>query len=331
MSRRRPAFVAGAIIVIVLAVVLIAIFALNRGNGTKTAKVARGSLEATIETVGQLEARDPIAVHSTLSGTVKLVAVQPGDTVQTGDVLVQIDRAPFDAAVQQAQKQLENAETALNLAEMQAGSNPTPQQTATKLQADQNVTAAHLELQHAQDQIAQTLILAPSDGTIVDVQTAGGTPVGQGTTVVNMANLSDLKLLVDIDEIDVPHVTSGMTATFRLDAYPGTSISGTLTNVSPIAKTSGGTTTFPATVTFKTPDGLLLRPGMNANVSIQTAVRKNVLLIPQSALRTVGKRTFVTVVNNGNQSEREIQIGLSSGGQVEVASGLNEGDTVVLH
>jgi RND family efflux transporter MFP subunit len=331
MNRRRPILVAGAIVIIVAAIAVIAFFLINHGTSARTTKVTRGSLEATIETVGQLQARDPVAVHSTLNGTVKLVAVKPGDVVQSGDVLVEIDRTPFDAAVQQAESQLANAETALNLAEMQAGSTPTAQQTATKLQADENVAAAKRELQQAQSQIASTLILAPANGTIIDVQTAAGTPVGQGTTVVNMADLSDLTLSVDIDEIDIPHVTKGMTATFRLDAYPGTTISGTLSDVSPIAQTSGGMTTFPATVTFKAPNGVVLRPGMNANVSIETAVRNNVLLIPQSALRTVGQRTFVTVVTNGKQTDREIQIGLSSGGEVEVASGLNEGDTVVLH
>lgn len=330
MSRRRSALVA-AIIIVLLVIVLIAYFVVGRGSSARTATVTRGSLEATIETVGQLEATNPIAVHSTLNDTVTLVAVSPGDSVKAGDVLVQLDRNPYDDAVQSAQKALENAESTLNLAQLQAGDNPNDEQRAAVLRAAQNLDAAHQELQRAEEQIAKTLILAPSDGTIVDVKTAAGTPIGQGSVAVDMANLNDLSLSVDIDEIDIPHVNSGMTATFRLDAYPGTEIKGTLTDVSPIAKTSGGTTTFPATVSFTAPDGLTLRPGMNANVSVQTAVRSNVLLIPQSALRTVGKRTFVTVVHDGKQSEKEIQIGLSSGGQVEVASGLNEGDRVVVH
>jgi len=330
MSKRRSAL-AAAIIIVLIVIVLIVYGVFGRGSNSRTATVTRGSLEATIETVGQLQAKNPIAVHSSVNGTVKLVAVSPGDSVKAGDVLVQLDRAPFDDAVQAAQNELANAESALNLAQLQAGGNPSDEQRAAVLRAAQNLDAAHQELQRAEDQIAATLILAPSDGTIVDVQTAAGTPIGQGSVAVDMANLNDLSLSVDIDEIDVPHVTNGMTATFRLDAYPGTEIKGTLTDVSPIAKTSGGTTTFPATVTFKAPDGLVLRPGMNANVSIQTAVRSNVLLIPQSALRTVGKRTFVTVVHNGTQTDKEIQIGLSSGGQVEVASGLNEGERVVVH
>lgn len=319
------------IIVLFAVIAVVAYVVFGRGSNVHTATVTRGSLTATIETVGQLQAKNPIAVHSTVSGTVKLVAVSAGDSVKAGDVLVQIDRTPFDDAVQAAQKELANAESALNLAQSQAGDHPSNEQRASVLRAAQNLDAAHQELQRAEDQIAATLILAPVDGTIVDVQTAAGTPVGQGSVAVNMANLNDLSLSVDIDEIDIPHVTKGMSATFRLDAYPGTEVTGTVTDVSPIAKTSGGTTTFPATVTFKAPDGLILRPGMNANVSIQTAVRSNILLVPQSALRTVGKRTFVTVVRDGKQSEKEIQIGLSSGGQVEVASGLNEGDRVVVH
>ena len=330
MNRRRWLLTA-AVVVILGVVVFAVVYSISRNTNVRTAIVTRGSLAATIQTTGRLAAKNPVAVRSDVSGTVQTVAVSPGDPVKAGDVLVQLDRAPFDAAIQQAQKQLANAESALNLAETAAGNNPTPQQTADELQADQNVKAARQELASAQDQLTSSLILAPSDGTIIDVQTAKGAPLGQGSTVVDMANLSALNLSIDVDEIDFPHVSSGMKATFRLDAYPGTEISGTITNVSPVAQTSGGTTTFPATITFQTPDGLVLRPGMNANITIQTAVRQNVLLIPESALRTVGQRTFVTIVQSGNQVEREIQIGLRSNGMVEVASGLAEGERVVLH
>jgi len=199
------------------------------------------------------------------------------------------------------------------------------------LQASQNLDAAREELAKAQDALASSLILAPSDGTIVDVQTAPDAPVGQGTTVVDMANLSSLVLSTNVDEIDFPHVSDGMPASFRLDAYPGTQIDGTITDISPVAKTTGGTTTFPATISFTAPENLVLRPGMNANVSIKTAIRNNVLLVPESALRTVGNRTFVTLIRDGKQTEIEIQIGLRSNGQVEVASGLSEGEKVVLH
>lgn len=321
-----------ATIVVILGVIAAAgIYSVTRNGNVKTATVTRGTLAATIQTTGRLAAKDPVAVRSDVSGTVQTVAVSPGDSVQAGDVLVALDRAPFDAAIDRAQKQLANAESALNLAEIAAGTNPNPQQVSNKLQADQNVKAAQQELASAKDQLVSSLILAPTDGTVIDVQTANGAPVGQGATVVDIANLSILNLSIDVDEIDFPHVSAGMNARFRLDAYPGTEIDGTVTSVSPVATTSGGTTTFPATIAFQTPPALVLRPGMNANVTIQTALRQNVLLIPESALRTVGRRTFVTLDENGKQVEKEIQIGLRSNGMVEVAAGLTEGEKVVLH
>ena len=69
---------------------------------------------------------------------------------------------------------------------------------------------------------------------------------------------------------------------------------------------------------------------MNANVTIKAALRQNALLIPERALRTVGSRTFVTLITPDARQEREIQIGLRSHGQVEVASGLAEGDKILL-
>ncbi|MGA7672234.1 MAG: efflux RND transporter periplasmic adaptor subunit [Nitrolancea sp.] len=330
MNRRRW-LIAATLILVITAIAAGAVYVLTQNGNVRTATVQRGSLSATIQTTGRLAAKNPIAVRSNASGKVQTIAVSPGDSVKKGDVLAQLDRTPFDDAIDRAQKQLENAEAALNLAEVNAGSDPTPQQTADKLGAAQNLTAAKQELANARDQLANSLILAPVDGTIIDLQTARDTPLGQGSTVVDMANLSELNLSVDVDEVDFPHVQTGMSVTFRLDAYPGTEIDGTITNVSPVAQTSGGTTTFPATITFQTPKGMDLRPGMNANVTIKTAVRENVLLVPESALRTVGQRTFVTVLKNGKQSEVEIQIGLRSNGMVEIASGLSEGQKIVLH
>lgn len=327
-SRTRRALLALAALVIVVAVI-VTVALLNR-NPLRTAVVQRGSLEATIETVGRLIPRDPSAVRSSVSGIVALVAVSAGDTVQAGDVLVELEPGPFRAALQQAENQVTAAESALNAAEQQGGSNPTPAQLTARLQADQNLRDARKAVDDAQAALVNTLILSPISGTVLQVETANGAPVTQGTEVAQVANLQDVELRVDLDEIDLPHVSTGSRVSFTLDAYPGRQINGTLTQISPTAQTTGGTTTFEGTVAFAVPNQMLIRPGMNANVSIQTALRQNVLLIPESALRTVGQRTFVTVVTNGGTEEREIQVGLSSKGDVEVASGLREGERVVI-
>lgn len=318
------------VVTVVLIIAAVAIYRATRGS-SETVTVEPGSIEATIQTVGRLVPNNPIAVRSQTSGQVRLVAVSVGDTVQSGDVLVELERQPFEDAIQKAEQQLTHAEMTLNLAEQQAGPDPTPQQLADKLAAEQQVRNAKEALEAAQTALSQSLILAPNEGTVLQVQTTAGAPVQPGTEVIQMANLDDLALQIDLDEMDLPHVTPGMPVTFTLDAYPGMEINGTIRQISPTAETSGGTTTFRGTVDFNLPTDLVVRPGMNSDVSIKTAVRQNVLLIPESTLRTIGNRTFVTVrLPNGNEEEREIRVGLRSQGMVEVASGLEAGDQVVL-
>lgn len=317
--------VAAAVLIVVVALAIA-----TRGPGENTAVARLGTLEATVETVGRLVPTNPVVVRSALNGQVSLVAVEPGDTVQAGDVLVELDQEPFEDALRRAQQQLEMAETSLNLARMQGGDNPTPEQIAARLQAEQGVRDAQSAVNQAETALVNTLVLAPTDGTVLQVQTAALAPVGTGAELVQIANLADLTLQVDLDEIDLPHVEPGMPISFTLDAYPGREIDGTLDRIAPTAQTSGGTTTFRGTVSFTAPDDLKMRPGMNANVSIQTTLRSDVLLIPESALRTVGQRTFVTLVIDDDTEEREIQVGLRSQGQVEVAAGLEPGDRVVI-
>ncbi len=329
LRRRRAAIVVAlAAAVIALAVIVASV---TGSGGPETAVVRRGRLEVTIETTGHLTPRDPLVVHSPASAQAKLVAVSVGDVVQAGDVLVQLDPKPFQDAIDKAEDALRSAETALNLAEQQGGSNPSPQQLADRLAAEQRVRDARQARDAARQALANSLILSPESGTVIDLKVADGAPVASGAPIAEVADLSKLDLVVNLDEIDLPHVVVGAHASFTLDAYPGQEIEGTIARIAPSADTTGGTTTFPATVRFTPPPDIALRPGMNADVSIQTAARENVLLVPERALRTVGRRTFVTVQVDGRQEEREIQTGLRSGGMVEVVSGLAEGERVVLH
>ncbi|HLI52515.1 MAG TPA: efflux RND transporter periplasmic adaptor subunit [Thermomicrobiaceae bacterium] len=327
MSRRRV-WLSLLVVIIIAAIVAAAVYFVRGKSSPQTVTVQRGSIEATIQTVGQLAPTTTIPVLSQSAGVVQLVAVQPGDVVKQGDVLVQLNRQSFDQAISQAQTALDTAEAAVNASEQIA--TPTPQDLAQKLQAEQNLKIAQQAYNTAQSSLADSLILAPTDGTVLNVKVAANVPISQAQEVVDIANLQQLTLQLSLDETDIPHVSVGQTVHFTTDAYPGTQINGTLSRISPAATTSGGATSFQGTVTFTPPTGIVLRPGMNANVSIQTAVRKNVLVIPQNAIKTVGQRTFVTLLVGSKQEQREIQTGLSNNGMVEVASGLKAGDRLVL-
>lgn len=331
MNRARLRRALVVIVLLILLAAIIAGFVLSRGGSERTAVVTRGSLQVTIQTVGRLAAKNPVTVRNDVDGSVLLVAAQTGDTVKQGDVVVQLDPAPYQQAVDQAKQAETDAESALSAVEQGLPANPSPEQTAQRLAAVQKVNEAKDAVSQAQDNLAGTLVLAPADGTLITVSVSAGQRVPAGSQIAQEADLTQLQLNVDLDEVDFPNVQTGMGASIRFDAFPGQEVKGTITRISPVAQTTGGTTTFPLTIDFTTPQGVTLRPGMNASVGIETAIRQNVLLIPQQALRTVGERSFVTVVTDGHHEEREIHVGLSSGGQVEVASGLSAGDRVVLH
>lgn len=259
-----------------------------------------------------------------------------GDHVNKDDALLKLDQGPLQTAVDQATAQRDAAQGDLALHDRQFGQAQTPDRAAM----EQRVRDAEQALSQAQAALNAATVKAPEAGIVVELPATVGTPVNQGAVVAKIADPSSLELQLSLDEIDIPQVKLNDPVSFTLDAYPGESIQGILTRISSVAQATAnpatsawpaGATEFPATVTFTPPDHVTPLPGMNANVmTIKAAVRQNVLLIPERALRTVGSRTFVTLITPDARQEREIQIGLRSHGQVEVASGLAEGDKILL-
>jgi RND family efflux transporter MFP subunit len=263
------------------------------------------------------------------------VDVAVGDHVNKDDALLKLDQGPLQTAVDQATAQRDAAQGDLALHDRQFGQAQTPDRAAM----EQRVRDAEQALSQAQAALNAATVKAPEAGIVVELPATVGTPVNQGAVVAKIVDPSSLELQLSLDEIDIPQVKLNDPVSFTLDAYPGQSIQGILTRISSVAQAStnpatsaspAGATAFPATVTFTPPDHVTPLPGMNANVTIKAAVRQNVLLIPERALRTVGSRTFVTLITPDARQEREIQIGLRSHGQVEVASGLAEGDKILL-
>lgn len=326
--RRLPLLLAGVALLLILSIGAWLLFG-SDSNAT-TAAVKRGPLEVTIETVGRLRPRSPLVVRSEADGAVQTVAVKVGDQVETGDIIVALDPRPFEDAIRAAERQVEDAEAALQAVEEETEDKAVEDRVSRRLLARQRVDTSRRALEIAREQIARSLIVASGSGTVTEVAVAERARIPSGAPVATIVDLSDLLLSVEIDEIDFPLISVGMPVSFRLDAYPGTPVDGSIVQIAPAAQTTGGATTFPTSIEFLGPEGLILRPGMNADVSIKTAVRNDVLLVPERALRTVGRRSFVVVVDGGNRDEREIETGLRSKGMVEVASGLAEGDRVLL-
>jgi RND family efflux transporter MFP subunit len=327
MSRVTIIGIAAAVAIIVIIGLAIWIFRDPEPDDTVT--VTRGSIDVTIETVGRVAVRDAVSVRAGAGGQVRLVAAQAGESVRQGDVIVQLERGPFDLAVQRAEDQLAVAESALAVIEAD-GDATDPATFVERINAQQRVRDAEAAVQAARENLVNTLVLAPQDGTVLFIAAVEGAAIAENAEIAQVAGLREFELVLDIDEIDFPYVEVGAATAIILEAYPEYPINGVIDSIARQAQLVGGATVFPATLVFTAPAEILVLPGMNAEVEITTDVRTDVLLVPEQALHTVGRRTFVDVVVDGRVERREIRIGLRSQGLVEVAAGLSEGDEVVL-
>lgn len=320
-----------AIAIAVLLVVGIAVtwYLLRDDSYGETVEVTRGDIEATIETVGTVELRDQTVLTAPVSTRVDVRPAEPGDQVQEGDVLLTLDREPFRAAIEEAESRLYEAET--TLASLQAGESPdSASELAERVNAQQRVEAARTALEQAEENLAESMVLAPFQGMVVAIAVEEGDPVGENDELVQIARMEAFELTLQIDEVDLPLISTGADVTVVLEAYPDREIESEIHSIARRAETSGGTTVFPATILFPAQEDMMILPGMNAEVEVTTEVRENVLLLPDGSFQTVGRRTFVEVVEDGEVVEREIRTGVRSEGMVEIADGLEEGDRVVL-
>ena len=220
------------------------------------------------------------------------------------------------SAVAQAQYQLDDL---LNT--------PTPEDIAS---AEAQVKQDEASLQLAQLQLAQASIVAPFDGTIAEVYAQVGQQASTSTDVVALADLSRLNLAVTLAEVDMPKVKAGQQAEITFDAEPSQVFTGTVTEIDLVGTTTSGVVNYAATVSIDAPTDAL-RPGMNASANIILQQRENVLLVPNRAVRSVGKTKTATVVNGEQSNEVSVTLGLSGDTKSEVVDGLHEGDVVVIN
>lgn len=149
------------------------------------------------------------------------------------------------------------------------------------------------------------------------------------TAAFSIASATEASVSINVDELDILSVKEGQTATVTLDALDGQEFEGTITEVSNEASSGNSSTKYPVTITFEKNEDMLL--GMSASATIHVNEAEDAVLIPVDALQEKGDSTFVYTKkdSDGNLSgEVEVETGISNGSQVEITSGLEEGDTV---
>ena len=234
-----------------------------------------------------------------------------------------------DASTSQEAAQLEAAKAAYQRARAtleHALTGASPEEIAGLETA---VKQAELALKAAQDRRADAQLVAPFAGVVLEVNTRVEENVGSLQPIVLLADLSQMLIEVEVEEVDAPTVQAGQSAEIRLDAFPGTTLQGTVSRVAPAASTQRGAVSYTAVIDLA-PTSLALKPGLSATAKIATKTKTGVLLVPSRAVQPVGRQKIVKVVRGGRTVETEVTTGLTDKQMVEIVDGLREGDLVVV-
>lgn len=276
-----------------------------KGQGVKqpeytTVKAARGNITQAVTATGDLQPVTIVDIGAQVSGQILEVLVDFNSVVKAGDVLARIDPATPNQRLRQAEADLEstkasNALSKLNLKRQkelfeknlasQAELDNAEAQVST---SNSTLLTREAALANAQLDVSRTTILAPIDGMVLDRKTDKGRTVNSSTsaptlfTIVN--DLSKMQINAAVAEADIGLISEGQAVRFTVDAFPGTNFNGTVRQVRNAATANQSVVSY-ATIIDVNNDGLKLKPGMTANVSIIVSERVDVLRVPNTALR----------------------------------------------
>ena len=302
---------------------------------------------------GKIQPRDEVNVKPQLNGIVAEVYKKAGETVQQNEIIAKLKVIPD-------MSQLASAQSRVRLSEVNLKQAQTNHEREKKLFDQKLVSADEYEkvlqaLQQAQEEhaIAQetleivrdgvassnksgstTLIRSTISGLILDVPVKVGNSVtmsntfNDGTTIATVANMNDLIFDGNIDETEVGRLHIGLPVRITVGALQDLSFDAFLEYIAPKAKESNGANLFEIKASVKVPEDVTIRSGYSANAEIVLQEVKDVLSIPESAIQYEGDQTYVLIKEADTYVRRDVETGLSDGVNIEIKSGLQDGDTV---
>ena len=200
--------------------------------------------------------------------------------------------------------------------------------------AEARVNQAKADLAFTKVQLSYATIRAPISGVIASVSTQEGETVAAGLNAPTFVTIIDLdRLQVDafVDETDIGKVKVGQKAVFTVDTYPNKDFEGIVAAIYPKAIIQENVVNYDVVIEITSSIKNLLRPDMTASVTIYQEERKGVLMIPQKAVEREGGIKFVLVkMPDDTLQKKTIKTGIRSNNDIEIVSGLNEGDVVVI-
>ncbi|MGA0560385.1 efflux RND transporter periplasmic adaptor subunit [Larkinella sp. VNQ87] len=303
----------------------------KQAEQAKVKEVTVAPLAATtfrhfVELQGTIDAKNNVQVSPKSGGPVTAVYVREGDAVKAGTVLAKIDDQILRESIEEVRSQLTLANTVF---EKQA--NLWKQQIGTEiqyLQAKNNKEGLEKRLATLNAQLSQSSVTSPISGVVDRVNVKAGETAMPGMGIVNVVNLSQLKVVAKVADTYSGSVRQGDAVVVRfpdINKELTTRISFVSRTVDPLNRTF--------TIEAPLPSDNSLKPNMLAQVKINDTSKPNALVINQNLVQSTenGQLVYVAVTENGKKvaKARKVKTGLSYGGQIEITDGLQAGDQLV--
>ena len=312
-----------------------------------TTLVKRGDLLISVSEVGTLQPLNKVEIKSEVSGRISKIYAQEGDFVKRGKKLVELDKSLLlpkrDQALssqEQTKIKMENEKKNLERFEKLFQKGLIAQKEVDDLRASYQVSRLNYEvakssLESIEEDLKKTEIYSPISGVIISADKEEGEAISgtnsaaQAATIMTVADLSQMVVEVNINEVDIGKLKSGQKAKIVLDAFPEQDFRGRVISIAPSSEISEGIVTYLVKVKVDKPERYL-KPGMSAEVEILAAERKGVLLVPQSLLREKDGESYLRVKRGMTFEPVEVKVGLITEESVEITAGVKEGEEILL-
>jgi RND family efflux transporter MFP subunit len=294
-------------------------------QGAETVTVQRKTLRVTVSGSGTVQPAQVANLAFGIGGTVNEVLVEEGERIKQGQVLARLDTRELEANLAAAQAQVDQAQAQLE----QARQSPVASDTDISI-AEAAVRQAEAQRTVAELNRNKATLHAPFDGIVTMVNLHAGDslpPAAANAVPLQLVDASELHVDATINEVDIARVEQGQSTQIFIDALGTEPISGTVTYIAPAATMVQNIASYLVRVDFAE-DPANVRVGMSATVEIGVAEKQNVLVVPNSAIRTEGGRRIVRLQRDNSFVDTEVQIGLSNDVETEIINGLNEGDVI---
>ncbi|MBR0036128.1 MAG: efflux RND transporter periplasmic adaptor subunit [Bacteroidales bacterium] len=321
----------------------------------ETEQVTRGNVSTSVTATGTIEPVTEVEVGTQVSGIISHIYVDFNDEVKKGQIIAELDKSTLSARLASAQAQLASAKSDLQykkksldrmkeLHDKQYISDDEYEMAVLAYdQSKATFEAQQLSVDEAKTNLGYATITSPIDGVILSREVEEGQTVAASMTTPTLfiiaQDLTDMRVIADVDEADIGGVKEGQRVSFTVDAYPNDVFEGYVTQVRQEATTESNVVTYEVVISAPNPD-LKLKPGLTASVNIFTLERNHVLTVSAKALRFVPKETMVeegdSIVDCPGKTKLwvkeahtvkavPVEVGASNGVTTEILSGVEEG------